>query len=404
MTVYLKRIDIFILIISLLIFSYNIHFFIVNGVLADLAIYERAAVAYLQNKNAYRPEVAQNLFVYNPVILHLFAYLERLFGFTHCIAAIYAFTTIWFGVEIYLCFHKLPIKNESIKKATILNFCLIQISALAFGGIGFLSFTTGNITLYTHFLLIACLLGFYRTDCMRYKIIFCILLLFFSIIKPYFLAYLAIIFLIFNNKSQIILALTFIIGAFGATWLSSMYFYAPEYQEFINALHQQILVFNDIGFSIFAVAINAHLSETVSIIIHIIFSIIMLYAFAFYLPRFFSIKTDLYARTFLLYFCLCIINPRMKEYDLYPAIICIFMFFHQITLKNKPIMLLGIIVSIIPELLAVISEDFVIKLPAIFTKAHPWQLLGLVIMFGVFAIYIMQDKNKDSLIKSCTRY
>jgi len=90
----------------------------------------------------------------------------------------------------------------------------------------------------------------------------------------------------------------------------------------------------------------------------------------------------------------------MKEYDLYPAIICIFMFFHQITLKNKTIMLLGIIVSIIPELLAVISEDFVIKLPAIFTKAHPWQLLGLVIMFGVFATYIMQDKNKDSLIKS----
>ena len=119
MTVYLKRIDIFILIISLLIFSYNIHFFIVNEALADLAIYERAAVAYLQNKNAYRPEVAQNLFVYNPVILHLFAYLERLFGFTHCIAAIYAFTTIWFGVEIYLCFHKLLIKIKVWKQAPL---------------------------------------------------------------------------------------------------------------------------------------------------------------------------------------------------------------------------------------------------------------------------------------------
>lgn len=397
MKIKFKIIDVLILLLCLYIFEINLYPLMFNSGFPDFVIYERAVTAYLLEKNPYKPEIQQHLFVYNPLVLHFFVFLEKTLGFSMVMLIIYLSSSVWFVLEAYKSFKDIDLKSLKNNQVVSHDYILLQLSALAFGGIGIGSYLTGNITLYLHLIIISCALGFFRTGFVTYKKLFFLFLLLFSIIKPYFLVYLALALLLNKKLMSAVFSGTSIAFIFAAIWFFSMKMYASEYDEFIGALNKQTLLGNDIGYSFFAIAIKAHLSEKLALIIHAVISLLILLITVFYLPSFFKIKENIYAKFFLLYLVLTFINPRMKEYDLYPALICFFIFLFQISKRYNCLILLGILLSIVPRI-SQLMLDMNISLPDITTQNHTWQLLafGVMIMFMLVSKWFSKTKNLNA--------
>ena len=364
----------------------------VDGGFGDFRIYKRAIFDHLHGESAYRTDVQQHLFIYNPIVLHFLAFIESFLSITVFLGGFYLLTSLGFYAEIYKCFQLLHTKNTQPDRNKSLDFIVIFVSALAFGDIGIGCFVTGNLTLYLHFALIAVLLKFCRTGFPVYSYAFIGLVIVFSVIKPYFLTYMAVLFLIYKSKKNSLITAFIMIALFSIAWIASMQFFPEEYQAFLAALNKQTLTGHDIGYSFFAVFKKAGMSDLLSLAIHALISVLLLIIAGLYLPKAYGFVDNLYARLFILYPVLTLINPRMKEYDLYPALICFLIFLYQVTEKDKRIMLAGLLVSLVPVISSAVN-DAGINLPMFLLQNHTWQLLGLGTMAMALAGYEFSRKK-----------
>jgi hypothetical protein len=379
-------IDIVIYAVFWFIFFYDFYPWLEHTGFGDFEIYKRAVVAYLQGKNAYKPEIQQHLFVYNPIVLHFFAYIEQIFGFTRAVVGVYVLVTAWLVFELKNCFPRLiDIQQLRIAKTDSKQLLLILAGWFAFGGIGFGCFFTGNVTLYLHFLLLATLLGFYRSRALSYKIGFMLCVFIFSLIKPYFLAYLGLLFLLFESKIQVVFYGFVIVSLTALSWFGSMQFYPAEFQEFMEALHKQSLIGHDIGYSFFGIAIKAGMTEFNALLMHSALSITLLIS-AWRDESKSGGKSDLAAKLLLFYSLLTLVNPRMKEYDLFPALLSFFLLLQRNCKYSKSIMLAGIMISIIPCFSYLVAFSG-LHLPGVFNQNHTWQLFGLVLMAVMYKVF-----------------
>lgn len=291
--------------------------FLNQGVFWDLGIYKKAVNVFLQGGNPYELNGYLS-FVYQPLVLRLMSIFG---GFLNiALVVFYALSIAFFLKSIN--------SNRTRWLYTFLAF--------AYCGIGTISIGSGNVTIFFHLILLGILLQGTGKNNQTYSSTslfwFTTTTIVFSFVKPYMLAYLLIP-LISSWKTvqqKSIWQFTLLLAVIFALIMgcSALYFGA-EFQSFLNAVKGQTIGKRDLGYGIVMYFYEYYLSASSLlyrafvlhfVILAAIFSLTLVIANRakmVNLPRF----------ALLLYFLLTILNPRLKVYDLFPALIALFIFF-----------------------------------------------------------------------------
>ena len=310
--------------------------FIEGGIFWDLGIYAKAINIFNNGGDPYSPNQLGGYlsFVYHPLILHSMA----LFGSW----LFPLLVTFYIASMVYFLF---SLRNNS-------NLWLSLFLAFAYCDIGFISLASGNLTVFLHLILLAILVKGSSQDLGQNKnqnlssftstnTAFVILVITFSIIKPYFLVYLAIPLIMQWGKNEgvaktIRLILTWV-SIFFALMISSSLFYSTEFSAFIASLQNQTLGKRDLGYGFVMFFYDYYLSAGTLIyrafVLHFAIAVLLL-LISIYL----AIKNKWLSANnlksayfpFLLYFLLTLFNPRLKVYDLFPAFFALYVYFFSL--------------------------------------------------------------------------
>ena len=308
--------------------------FIEGGIFWDLGIYAKAINIFNSGGDPYSPDQLGSYlsFVYHPLVLHVMA----LFGSWLLLVLI----TFYITSIIYFLF--------SLKKNS--NLWLSAFLAFAYCGIGFISIASGNLTVFFHLILLGILARDASQDLEQKKnsklptsinTTFVILLLAFSIIKPYFLIYLAIPLIMQWGKKEgfaktLRLVLTWM-SIFIILMVSSSLFYGAEFSAFITSLQNQTLGKRDLGYGLVMFFYDYYLSAGPLIyrafVLHfaIAFLLLLISVYLAIKNKWLSADNSNSAYfPFLLYFLLTLFNPRLKVYDLFPAFFALYVYFFSL--------------------------------------------------------------------------
>lgn len=305
--------------------------FLDQGILWDLGIYEKAALIFNTGGNAYDSNFYMSkvtpgighLFIYQPIVLRGMALFGEYLGVIMIL--VYAGSLLFF-------FQSLG-KNRSWWLASFLAF--------AYCGLGTVSIGSGNITAFLHLILISLLLRNVSKGTITFTA-FVVAVTLFSLVKPYFIAYLLIplaaTFQTYPQKR--VWSLTIIAGLlFTVAIIGSWFHFGEEFQAFISAVRTQTIDKHDLGHGVVMYFYEYYRSAGTLIyrayLLHfaILGSVILLTLFL--ANRSNLLKQANFA--LLLYFLLTILNPRLKVYDLFPALVALFLFsstFPQTIIRN----------------------------------------------------------------------
>ena len=309
-----------------------------NGIFWDLGIYAKAINVLNSGGDPYSPDQLGGYlsFVYHPLVLHVMA----LFG-SWLSLALMAF---YIASIVYFLF--------SLKKNS--NLWLSAFLAFAYCGIGFISIASGNLTVFFHLILLGILARDASQDLEQKKnsklptsinTTFVILLLAFSIVKPYFLIYLAIPLIMQWGKKEgfaktLRLVLTWI-SIFIILMVSSSLYYGAEFSSFISAVQNQTLGKRDLGYGLVMFFYDYYLSAGPLIyrafVLHFAIAFLLLLISVYMAIKNKWLSTDNSNSAyfpFLLYFLLTLFNPRLKVYDLFPAFFALYVYFFSLILST----------------------------------------------------------------------
>jgi len=254
--------------------------------------------------------------------------------------------TFYFASMVYFLF---SLRNNS-------NLWLSLFLAFAYCGIGFISLASGNLTVFLHLILLAILVKGSSQDLNQNKnqnlssftstnTAFIILVIAFSIIKPYFLVYLVIPLIMQWGKNEgiaktIRLILTWV-SIFFALMISSSLFYSTEFSAFITSLQNQTLGKRDLGYGFVMFFYDYYLSAGSLIyrafVLHFAIAFLLLLISVYLAIKNKWLSTDNSNSAyfpFLLYFLLTLFNPRLKVYDLFPAFFALYVYFFSLKLST----------------------------------------------------------------------
>ena len=292
--------------------------FLAQGIFWDLGIYEKAIVIFNSGGNPYDLNGYLS-FVYHPLVLHFMAIFGSHLGVV--LMGTYVISVLFFLKGLG--------SNQS--------WWIYSFLAFAYCGIGTISIGSGNVTVFFHLTLLGILLrgigseqnfqGNSRllTNC------FILMVMIFSAVKPYMLVYLLIptIAAWKTPLQKSTWTLTFLAGLLLAlTLLLSSLYFGNEFQSFLSAVQGQTIGKRDLGYGIVMYFYEYYLSAGPLIyrafMLHFAILGIVILATLFLAKRSGFLNNPRF--TLLLYFLLTILNPRLKVYDLYPALIALFLF------------------------------------------------------------------------------
>jgi hypothetical protein len=292
--------------------------FLTQGIFWDLGIYEKAVNVFNAGGNPYELNGYLS-FVYHPLVLRFMA----LFGSHLDIALMAAY------VGSLLFFFSSLGSNRS--------WWFYAFLAFAYCGIGTISIGSGNVTVFFHLILLGILLRNIsngENDRVAFSngfLVFILLVLLFSLVKPYMLAYLLIPMALTwkSDQQRSTWTLVLLAGLFLALILilSSLYFGA-EFQSFLSAVQGQTIGKRDLGYGLVMYFYEYYLSAGTLIyrafVLHFAILGAILLITLFLAKRSGALNSPRFA--LLLYFLLTILNPRLKVYDLFPALIALFIY------------------------------------------------------------------------------
>jgi hypothetical protein len=292
--------------------------FLNQGIFWDLGIYEKAVNVFNAGGNPYELNGYLS-FVYHPLVLRVMAWLGNYLGPT--LIALYIASLLFFFSSLG--------GNRS--------WWLYSFLAFAYCGIGTISIGSGNITVFFHLVLLGILLRSInaeqtlKANSGKLSTIFILAVAVFSLVKPYMLAYLLIpLVLTWKTQQQkSIWSLTFLAGlVLALTLLLSSLYFGTEFQSFLSAVQGQTIRKRDLGYGLVMYFYEYYLSAGSLIYRAFVLHFAILGAIiltTLYLAKRSGILNS--SRfTLLVYFLLTILNPRLKVYDLFPALIALFIY------------------------------------------------------------------------------
>lgn len=292
--------------------------FLNQGIFWDLGIYEKAVGVFNAGGNPYELNGYLS-FVYQPLVLRAMAMFGASLG--PVLIVLYIASLLFF------------LRSLGINR----SWWLYSFLAFAYCGIGTVSIGSGNVTVFFHLVLLGLLLRSIGDEetleggSSNRTGTFILAVLLFSLVKPYMLAYLLIPLVSTwkTTQQKSIWTQTFLAGALLAlTLLLSSLYFGAEFQSFLSAVQGQTIGKRDLGYGLVMYFYEYYLSAGPLIyrafVLHFaILSAVILIAL-FLAKRSGLLNSARF--TLLLYFLLTILNPRLKVYDLFPALIALFIF------------------------------------------------------------------------------
>ena len=305
------------LIIGVIWLVYSLQF-LNQGIFWDLGIYEKAVGVFNTAGNPYELNGYLS-FVYHPLVLHFMALFGNYLGIA--LMGAYLASLLFFISSLG--------SNRS--------WWLYSFLAFAYCGIGTISIGSGNVTVFFHLTLLGILLRSIRNEetledsSSKLTVIFILTVVIFSLVKPYMLAYLLIPLVSTwkTTQQKSIWILTILAGSIlGLLLLLSSLYFGAEFQSFLSAVQGQTIGKHDLGYGLVMYFYEYYLSAGSLIyrafVLH--FAILgALILFVLFLAKRSGLLNST-RFTLLLYFLLTILNPRLKVYDLFPALIALFIF------------------------------------------------------------------------------
>lgn len=369
------------------------------GFFWDISVYERAVADYSSGIDPYRRNV-RFPFVYHPLVLRGFARLESLISLELLLPALTCAAMAWLYAEFLRASRKQSTERRThgglytdIEPSRIgLGF----LAAAGFGGIGVPALMSGNLSPLMHFALMAALLrggnatgGFSRH--LPYGLIFL-----FALVKPYLLIYLAVPVLLYDRRAHALTCSALIVASYALTWMCLKALWPAEYSSFIANLSWHVLGRGDIGYSFFYVFVSLTRKLPLALELHCVVSLLLITLVLLLFAQRYGRRAPFVPRLMLLYLALTLANPRMKDYDLFPALVGFFTVFELIVARAAAITLAGLLLASIPVLVGFIAPDSVMRYPRLLDPFGNWQIIGLTLIAVLFLVEMQVEQRATS--------
>lgn len=378
------RIDIAILAVAVA--GYLLFFKLTNmtwvDIFWDFDVYQRAVTDAVLGLDPYRLD-AGFPFLYHPVVLYAFMLLDRFIGFANgfiglSTAAVLIFLWGYTSVRGSGC-RALPAEYLSFgDKAIVLVAVLSTLGS-------FTALMAANITLFLHLALIGSTLAYLQQRSALRRLLMLTIFSCTLLVKPYFLVFALPLLLIERFSFRAIAWMTAALLASAAIYLVFWVFFNEHTMLFIKALDFKMSSTKDLPYSSLGVLL-LFLPMDLALKVHIAIAA-MIALFVLFLRRFSAVLAggrDDDGMLFLLaYVLMTLCSPRMKEYDLMPAFICLYLYLSFHGLSGRLIILLSLLIMQLP--LWVMLYLGRMNTPEIFSSSfYLWDMAGFVLPLAIF--------------------
>lgn len=353
-----------------------------NGTLWDLEVYRFAIESLNSGLNPYRSRVGFE-FIYHPIVLKALSVVDNLI----LIEVILVATTV-FSLIAFL-YHFNSYASLLNKRFSDIAVCCMLI--FGYFGWGYLGFLSGNISVLGHFALQALFLS-YITRSTTLRIIFLLMLIVcFSLVKPYFLAY-CLLFVMQGLKKALLLSVI-VVGCSFSIWFLAAMEYPAMYQSFLLNLKRSTVTSGDVGYSFISILYD-EVYLFVAITLHLL---VLLVCLAIY----FKVIRHLGLLSSFIWLSVVVIlaNPRAKEYDL---VVLIFLLTLTYLFSNSQVVELGLKPAVYFNFFGSIISSYLILY-----KDLDVSIVGFfAVLIVVLNIYLLLTKrfgnSKMSIVSSST--
>jgi len=302
----------------------------------DLDVYQKAVNIFNNGHNPYI-DLKELRFVYSPYVLFVFSLAGKYLS------------------SVLTCFYLLSTAYFIVNKVgrEILIYALASMVIFANKDLG-ISFVTGNLTLFVHFLLIAIFFSEFRFRTSIFVMLLCLV----SIIKPYYLSYGFLLFIDSKSVSNSLRNFIFICLIVFSIYVSQYLLFPSMFNDFLVSLQAQVLGSSsgpgrDVGFAPYYVFTTIFHNRNIALILHFLFIGLIFFFCYFSLDRIRVVVSEVDSSKLWLYWMLIMIvmlNPRMKEYDYWlvtaSAMSIIFTLFRSIRIPYVILSLIGMLLSV----------------------------------------------------------
>jgi hypothetical protein len=365
------------------------------GFLWDISVYERAVADYGRGMDPYRTDVMFP-FVYHPLVLRLFAMLSSVLPLKVVLPALTLAALVWLSRELLDAVAwsgTAPSQSARETQEHIIGpwqLALAIAAASGFGGIGAPALLSGNMSPLMHFALMAALLRGARAHGTFCRHLPYVLILLFALIKPYFLIFLAAPVLLYERRMVAVGWALAVAALFTAIWLSFQIYWTAEYAHFIAILRWHILGRGDIGYTFFYVFGAITHKPLLALELHTIVSLLLIALVPLLFAKKYGRAIPFAPQLLVLYLMLTLANPRMKDYDLFPALVGFFAVSGMLSKWATQITLAGLLLSLVP-LLSWAFPDLSSRHPMLFDPFGTWQIVALAAIGLMFLVNMFDD-------------
>jgi hypothetical protein len=357
------------------------------GFFWDISVYQRAVADYESGVDPYRTDVLFP-FVYHPLVLRLLAVLGTVVPLRLLLPVLTAAAIVWLVRELML-----PAGVSGDMVVTPLRFSAAFIMAAAFGGVGTAACMSGNLAVLMHFAMVAALLRGSRASGWFLRLLPYGLILLFALVKPYFMLYLAIPMVLYERRVMALASSLAAVVLFGAIWLSFQAYWPKEYAQFLANLRWHILGRGDMGYTFFLVFAALTHKVPLALALHVLVSLVMVVIVPQLFKQRYGQDVPFVPQLLVLYLVLTLANPRMKDYDLFPALVGFLAAFGLLFRPGRAIILGALMVTAVP-LLSSLMPDFASQHQMLLDPFGTWQIVGLAVL-GISFLLLMQEPQHE---------
>ena len=309
------------------------------GFFWDISVYQRAIADYGSGVDPYRTDVLFP-FVYHPLVLRLLTALGFVVPLKVVLPVLTVAAIVWLARELRepaaMLVGRRPTaevtggQSAGAAPSGVVSparFLAAFVMAAAFGGVGTAACMSGNLAVLMHFALMAALLRGSRASGLFFRLLPYGLIVLFALVKPYFLLYLAIPVVLYERRMIALASSMVVVLLFGATWLSFQVYWPQEYAQFLANLRWHILGRGDMGYSFFFVFGALTHKVPLALALHVLICVVLVVIVPQLFKQRYGRDVPFVPQLLVLYLVLTLANPRMKDYDLFPALVGFFAVF-----------------------------------------------------------------------------
>jgi hypothetical protein len=284
-----------------------------NSLFWDIEVYEFAITSFENGMDPYIDRQGFD-FLYPPLVLDSLVFINKFIPIEIFIVGS-TIAGLWYLIRSFAVLEQISIKGVDV---------LFLSLFLSFGYFswGYLGFFSGNLSTLGHLIILGVFLHYLHRPIFMQGLMLYIVIIIFSLIKPYFLAY-SLLLLIKDFKKAFVCAVltsSFTVGI----WYFSSLDDQSMFQSFLQNLTAGTINNDDLGYSIFSL-LYAHYSLSLSIISHVILFCIGLVIYFKRISILGIVPSVIWLSSLSI-----LSNPRVKEYDL----IILFILFVMSSLMN----------------------------------------------------------------------